>query len=117
MNLNLDFTGARSKHMFFRTKVRGYLLGSDSNESSFKNYLREAGDWINSLAVKYNLTFEELIEANYLYNELAEFVNRLISLRRSGRKEEAGEVFNKIEATGDKLLATLNELEKRIKES
>lgn len=116
MSLNLDFNQARSKHMFFRTKVRGYLLGSDANADAFQAYLNELGDWINSLGPKYNFQLSELFEANYLYNELVEKTNKLIMLRSLGNDTEAKDHFNEIEAIGNKLLTTLSDLELQIQQ-
>lgn len=117
MNLNLDFNHARTKHMFFKTKVRGYLLGSDTNANTFQTYLNELGDWINTLGTKYDLRLSELLEASYLYNELVDRTNRLVVLRTSGKDTEAKEKFNEIETIGDKFISTLNDLEQQIKES
>lgn len=116
MSLDIDFNQARTKHMFFKTKVRGYLLGSDANVNSFQTYLNELGDWIDSLSSKYNLRLTELMEANYLYNDLVEKTGKLIKLRTSGNESQAKEKFTEIEATGNKFLNTLSNLEKQVKQ-
>lgn len=115
MNLNLDFNQAKTKHIFFKTKVRGYLLGSEANADSFQVYLKELGDWINSLASKYNVRLSALLEANYLYNELVKKTINLIKFHNTGNDDEAKKVFIQIEKTGDKFLQTLQELEVKIK--
>lgn len=101
--------------MFFRTKLRGFLLGSNTNEDGFHDYLRETGTWLNNLATKYDLMFSELMEANYLYNELGDKTNKLITGPGKRNDKEAREKFNEVEAAGDNFLASLKSLEKRIK--
>jgi hypothetical protein len=111
MSMDLNFDQARTKHMFFKTKVRGYLLGSDTNSHAFQAYLTELGNWVNALAANYKLNLAELLEINYLHNELTDKTNKLIKLRTSGRHEEAREKFNEIESIGEKFLTTLANLE------
>ena len=114
MSMNLNFDQARTKHMFFKTRVRGYLLGSDANANTFQTYLSELGDWVNQLATTYKLNMAEVMEANYLHNELTDKTNKLINFRTSGKDDEAKQKFNEIERTGEKFLNTLNNLEKQI---
>ncbi|HSI91816.1 MAG TPA: hypothetical protein VK927_11915 [Adhaeribacter sp.] len=113
--MDLNFDQARSKHMFFKTRVRGYLLGSEANTNAFQVYLTELGEWVNKLATQYKLDLAEVLEANYLHNELADKTNKLIKLQSSGKEDEAREQFNQIESTGEKFLNTLSSLEKQLK--
>ena len=112
--MNIDFNQARAKHTFFKTRVRGFLLGSDASTDSFKTYLSELGDWVNKLASQHQLSFNEVMEANYLHNELAAHTNKLITLRSAGREADAKQKFQEIEATGQELIKTLSSLEERI---
>ncbi len=114
MNMNLNFDQARSKHMFFKTRVRGYLLGSDANANTFQVYLTELGDWVNKLATQYKLNMAEVMEVNYLHNELTDKTNKLIKFRDGGQEAEAKQKFQEIESTGEKFLNTLSSLEKQI---
>ena len=117
MNMNVNFDQARTKHMFFKTKVRGYLLGSDANANAFQTYLSELGDWVNNLVTQYQLNTAEVMEVNYLHNELTDKTNKLIKLRSGGQDDEAKAKFTEIESTGEKFLQTISSLEKQLSKS
>jgi hypothetical protein len=117
MNLNFEFSQIRTKHTFFKTKVRGYLLGSDANADSILDYLGELEDWINALGLKYKLRLDELQEASYLQNELLDKTHGLIRFRKISKDVEAKEKFNEIEEVGEKFLVAIDQLERLVNKS
>ncbi|AKQ45811.1 hypothetical protein TH63_09410 [Rufibacter radiotolerans] len=112
--MSIDFNQARTKHMFFKARVRGFLLGSEANPENFKAYLKELGSWVEALATRFHLETDEVMEANYLHNELTDKTNGLIKFWNSGKESEAKEKFLEIESTGEQFMDTLSRLEKRM---
>lgn len=112
--MEIDFNQARSKHTFFKTRVRGFLLGSEADPEGFKTYLRELGAWVEALATRYHLETEEVMEANYLHNELSDKTEALIKLWNAGQETEARRKFQEIDSTGKQFLGILSRLEQRV---
>ncbi|GAA4295970.1 hypothetical protein [Nibribacter koreensis] len=111
----IDFNQARSKHTFFRTRVRGFLLGSEADPDTFKAYLRELGAWVEALATRYHLEEDEVLEANYLHSEMTAKTEALIKCWDAGRETEARERFQEMETTGKEFLTILSRLEQKTK--
>jgi hypothetical protein len=112
--MNIDFNQARSKHTFFKTRVRGFLLGSEADPEGFKAYLRELGTWVEALATRYRLETEEVMEANYLHSEMADKTEALIKCWNAGKEGEARRRFQEIESMGSEFLGILSRLEQRV---
>ena len=114
MRHDIDFNKARTNFTFFKTKLRGYLLGSDSNENAIDIYLNDLETWINALATLHKINIPELNETSYLHNELSDVAKRIINLRRSGKETEARDKFIEIETKGNEFLTSLTNLQKKI---
>ena len=113
----IDFQKFRLKHMSWRLKLRDFLDGKGGLSEKQALSYRECslGLWLYSEGMATYRDFPDMAKLEKVHKELHETVNVIISLKNSGKVEDAEREYRRIGPISDSIIALLDSLEKKAK--
>src|SRR5512139_228948 len=111
----IDFQKFRLKHMAWRLKLKDFLDGKGglSEKQALSHRECSLGLWLYSEGLAQHKNLPEMTELEKVHKDLHDTVNRIISLKNSGKPEEAEREFQKIGPLSESIIALLDILKKR----
>ena len=111
-DLKQEFDAARIKHLLFKSKLRSFLYGSNTEAGPIRDAdLCSLGQWINQRALQDFAHLPESRELDRVHQLIHKEANRLMDLQQSGHQDEAVNGLAKINALADRIVALLRTME------
>ena len=111
-DLKQEFDAARIKHLLFKSKLRSFLYGSNTEQGPIRDAdLCAMGQWINQRVLTDFAHLPESRELDRVHRLIHVEANRLMDLQQSGRQDEAVSGLGKINAMADQIVALLRTME------
>jgi len=113
----IDFQKFRLKHMSWRLKLKDFLDGKGglSEKQALSHRECSLGVWLYSEGLTQHKHLPDMTKLEKVHKDLHDTVNSIISLKTSGKAEEAEREFQKIGPISDSIIALLDNLEKQVK--
>jgi hypothetical protein len=103
-DLQQEFQSVSVKHVLFKSKLRSFLYGADTNEEPIRNPEACAfGQWIHNEALTKYRHLPESRQLDRAHREIHDVANRLMDLRLKGKSEQAINGLIEIDALADQL--------------
>jgi len=109
----LDFSLARSKHLAWKGRLRGFLDGAESLslEQAVSHRDCDLGKWLYSAGLAAYGHLPEMQELERLHSEMHGRVKACISHRNAGDRQAAAQDFDHVSGLSDKIVKLLDEIE------
>ena len=113
----IDFQKFRLKHMSWRLKLKDFLDGKGglSEKQALSHRECSLGLWLYSEGLNQYKHLPDMTKLEKVHKELHDTVNSIITLKNSGKAEEAEREFQKIKPISDNIITLLDNLEKKVK--
>ena len=116
---SLDFASARTKHLSWKTRLRGFLDGKESltEEQAVSHRDCDLGKWLYGKGLKKYGQHTEMQELERIHAEMHSIIRDIISHKTSGDDTLAEKAFSKIGPLSETIIGLLTELEAIVKSS
>lgn len=111
-----DFSIARTKHIAWKSKLRGFLDGKETlNESqALSHHECDLGKWLDSEGfIKYG-NIAEMKELGKVHEELHHLVQNVVSLKKAGNETQAETELLKLGPTSRTIIDLLTVIETKV---
>ncbi|HEB95354.1 MAG TPA: PAS domain S-box protein [Sedimenticola thiotaurini] len=113
---SVDFFKARLAHMAWRMRIRDFLDGrvTLSEEEAVSHRHCALGKWLYSTGLDSYGNHAEMQELEPEHERLHAVIREIVTLKNSGRSEQAEDRFAEIEALSERIVALLKGLERKV---
>ena len=110
---SLDFASARTKHLSWKTRLRGFLDGEEalSEEQAVSHRDCDLGKWLYAEGLKKYGKHAEMQELERTHAEMHSVIRDIVSHKNNGGNELAEKAFSKIGPLSEAIIGLLTELE------
>ncbi|MDJ0805649.1 MAG: methyl-accepting chemotaxis protein [Gammaproteobacteria bacterium] len=112
----LELMRAKSAHLMWKTKVRGFLDGRVSldERSAFSHHHCGLGQWMDAVGRIEFKHIPEMSEIEAPHRELHETIKRIHDLKQQGRIDQAEREYEKIGTLSQKIVTLIGEIDRKI---
>jgi hypothetical protein len=114
LKIKHEFESATVKHILFKSKVKSYLYGSDTDLEPIVNYrVCSFGQWIYDKGMPLFGELPEMQELEKVHKEIHDFASYLVKLKQENQTEKALNELPQLEIKANEiftLLKTVQEL-------
>lgn len=112
-----DFSGAKHKHLTWKSKVRAFLDGKRTmlQGEALSHNECELGQWIFSVGLRRLGKNPLMVELDQKHQKLHALVKQILDLKFAGKLEEAEEAYSALLQTSDRIVSLLDELDVSMK--
>ncbi|MFD2786519.1 CZB domain-containing protein [Hymenobacter rubripertinctus] len=115
-DLKQEFDSARLKHLLFKSKLRSFLYGSDTEQGPIRDpNVCSLGQWIDQQALPRYGHLPESRELDRVHRRMHVEANRLMDLRQSGQQDEAVSGLAGINALAEQIVVLLRTMEESLR--
>ena len=113
----IDFTSARSKHLSWKTRIRGFLDGKEtlSEDQAVSHRDCDLGKWLYSVGMNTYGQFFEMQQLEKTHARMHGVIKDIVRLKHSGQDEAAEGQFTEISTMSDEIVALLTQVEGKVK--
>ena len=110
---SLDFASARTKHLSWKTRLRGFLDGQESltDEQAVSHRDCDLGKWLYAEGLKKYGQHTEMQELERIHAEMHSVIRDIVSHKTSGGDALAEKAFSKIGPLSETVIGLLTDLE------
>ncbi|SDX92581.1 CZB domain-containing protein [Hymenobacter psychrophilus] len=117
-DLKQEFDAARIRHLLFKSKLRSFLYGSDTQQGPIRDPEQCAmGQWITQRALPAYGHLPETQELDRLHRLIHVEGSRLMDLHLAGQSDVATAGLGKINALAEAIVDLLHQIEARLRAS
>ncbi|WP_185817086.1 CZB domain-containing protein [Hymenobacter metallilatus] len=111
-DLKQEFDAARIKHLHFKSKLRSFLYGSNTDEAPIRDpTLCSFGQWITGYALARYGHLPESRELDAVHIKIHQEANRLMDMAQQGQQDAAIAGLTEINRLADQIMQLLRTIE------
>jgi methyl-accepting chemotaxis protein len=113
----LDLTTAKTAHLAWKNRIRGYLDGKSSLSRDQAVSHRDCvlGKWYYGEGLQRYSAIPEMQELEGPHEQLHQIIRQIIELRESGRPDEAERLYERIEPLSQTIVGMLETIEGKVR--
>jgi methyl-accepting chemotaxis protein len=114
---SLDFAAARTKHLSWKTRLRGFLDGKESMTEAQAVSHRDCdlGKWLYSKGMAEYGDIAAMKRLEKDHTAMHALVKDVVKLKNAGESERAEAKFREVEPLSAKVVSSLNEVEQHVR--
>ena len=117
-DIKQDFDAALIKHLLFKSKLRSYLYGQETNEVPLRDPRQcSLGQWIAQRALGPYRHLPESRELAAVHEQIHRVANRLMDLHQQGQTEEALAGLSQVQPLADQITTLLQTMQAKLQTS
>ncbi len=112
----LDFSAARTKHLSWKTRLRGFLDGKESltEEQAVSHRDCDLGKWLYADGINSYGNYSEIHELEKIHADMHGLIKDIVRLKKAGRVDAAEQEFSRVEPLSAEIVGLLNRLEQKV---
>ncbi|MEJ2406563.1 MAG: methyl-accepting chemotaxis protein [Candidatus Thiodiazotropha sp.] len=116
---SLDFSAAKSAHLAWRARLRGFLDGKSSlkREEVVSHHDCVLGHWYYQEGLQKFGHLPDMQAIEKPHEEMHRLIKQIIQIKESGRQEEAERLYERIAPLSSNIIQLLNRLEERLEQA
>ncbi|MET0065777.1 MAG: methyl-accepting chemotaxis protein [Candidatus Thiodiazotropha sp.] len=115
----LDFSAAKSAHLAWRARLRGFLDGKSSlsREEAVSHHDCVLGHWYYQEGLQHFGHLPDMQAIDKPHEEMHQLIKQIIQLKESGDLEEAERLYERIAPLSSKIIQLLNRVEEKLEQA
>lgn len=114
LKIKYEFESATVKHILFKSKVKSYLYGADTDLEPIVNYrVCSFGQWIYEKGMPLFGNMPEMQQLEKVHKEIHDFASYLVKLKQQNQSEKALEELPNLESKANEIFALLKIVQER----
>jgi methyl-accepting chemotaxis protein len=116
---NIEFLTAKANHINWRIRLLNYLEGKESlsHEEVLSHTDCRLGKWIYAQGMEKYGQLKDMQQLEEIHKQLHEATAKVVLLKEQGKHAEAGAEYEKMKQLSEKLIQTLEALDKQVEAS
>ncbi|MET0028163.1 MAG: methyl-accepting chemotaxis protein [Candidatus Thiodiazotropha sp.] len=115
----LDFSAAKSAHLAWRARLRGFLDGKSSlkREEAVSHHDCVLGHWYYQEGLQQFGHLPDMQAIDKPHEEMHQLIKQIIQLKETGQQEEAERLYERIAPLSSKIIQLLNRVEESLEQA
>ena len=114
LKIKHEFESATVKQILFKSKVKSYLYGSETNLEPIVNYrVCSFGQWIYEKGMPLFGKLPEMQELEKVHKEIHDFASELVKLKQENQTEKALDQLPKLETLANGIFDLLKKVQEK----
>ncbi|MET0090913.1 MAG: methyl-accepting chemotaxis protein [Candidatus Thiodiazotropha sp.] len=115
----LDFSAAKSAHLAWRARLRGFLDGKSTlkREEAVSHHDCVLGHWYYEEGLQHFGHMPDMQAIDKPHAEMHQLIKQIIQLKESGQREEAERLYERIAPLSSKIIQLLNRVEEKLEQA